>query len=132
MAMYPMENGMWNAIEALWNIRHVNRKYRIACSQVMLLDNQIRETKQRFLRCRSHDQMGTGYTLSLRLFTLENLRQVFFTYAVHQADLLETLQTEFVDLAGLPEWSDYLLSDPDICHHIADIDYDEEESSPYE
>ena len=131
--MYPIENGKWTAVEALWNIRHINRKYRIASSQVMLLDNQIRDVEQRILRCQSYEQMSTGYTLSLRLLTLENLRKMFFIYAGYQAELLETLQTEFVDLSGFPEWSDNLLRDPDISHHIADMDYEEdEESSPYE
>ena len=121
-----------NITEALWNIRHVNRKYRIASSQIMLLDNQIKESKERYLHSQSSAQQSYGYALSIRLYTLKNLRKMFFIYAAFQADLLEALHIGLVELSGLSEWGDHLLTDPDINRHVADTEYGEDDNLLFE
>ena len=115
----------YEIIEALWDIRHVNRKFRIASSQVQLLDNHIKEIKNRLQRYDFACQKNTGYCLGLRLLTLQNLRQKFFIYAGYQADLLESLQINFVELSGLPEWNNHLLTDPELSHYTADIELED-------
>ena len=70
--------------------------------------------------------MSFFYMLRLRLCTLENIRNRFYDYAVLQADELESLQLEFMELTGLHEWDDDLMQDADLAHHTVDIDFDED------
>ena len=106
----------------------INRKFRIAASQVLFVDNQIKDTEIRFYRTQNESKrrMSFFYMLRLRLCTLENIRNRFYDYAVLQADELESLQLEFMELTGLHEWDDDLLQDADLAHHIVDIDFDED------
>ena len=118
----------WSAENILRRIKNINRKFRIAASQVLFVDNQIKDTEVRFCRNKnvSGRRMSFSYILRLRLCTLENIRNRFYDYAVLQADELENLQLEFMERTGLHEWDDDLLDDADLAHQIADIDFDED------
>ena len=117
----------WSAEKILRRIKDINRKFRIAASQVLFVDNHIKDTEVRFYRNQnvSERRMSFSYILRLRLCTLENIRNRFYDYAVLQADELENLQLEFMERRGLHEWDDDLLHDADLAHHIAEIDFDE-------
>ena len=119
----------WSQEQALLRIKGVHRKLRIASSQVMLIDNKIKDTEVRFFRAQKDARRTSSfrYIVRLKLCTLENIRNKFYDYAVLQADELERLQLEFMERAGLHEWDDALVQDPDIVHHTADIDLDDDE-----
>ena len=118
----------WSAENILRRIKDINRKFRIAASQVLFVDNQIKDTEVRFYRTQNESKrrMSFFYMLRLRLCTLENIRNRFYDYVVLQVDELESLQLEFMELTGLHEWDDDLLQDTDLAHHIVDIDFDED------
>ena len=114
----------WSAENILRRIKDINRKFRIVASQVLFVDNQIKDTEVRFYRTQNESKrrMSFFYMLRLRLCTLENIRNRFYDYAVLQADELESLQLEFMELTGLHEWDDDLMQDADLAHHTVDID----------
>ena len=127
-------NCTWSEEQALLKIKAVNRKFRIASSQVMLIDNNIKEIEVRFFRTQNDGRRTSSYRyiLRLKLCALENLRNKFYDYAVLQADELERLQLEFMERARLHEWDDQLIQDPDLVHHIVDIDLDDDDDEDYD
>ena len=124
-ACYESYSITYDIIEALWEIRYVYRKYKIASTQVVLLNNYIRDMEEKIQDSSCTLLNSAQYCLGLRLSIVENLRKMFYIYAAHHADLLETLQIDFVELCGLSEWNNHLLTDPDARHYTAEITFEE-------
>ena len=111
---------LWNAMEALMEIREVNNKFQSACGQMILLDNQINDVEARYFRAVREGRKSYCYVLRMKLATLDNIRTMFFHYASSEWNHLEQLQLEFVEQTSLDEWTDELLG-PD-AGQLYDID----------
>ena len=56
-------------------------KYRTACKQVLLLNEQIEAVQCRYDRARTVNRRSFQYSLQLRIATLEEVRNAFYHYA---------------------------------------------------
>ena len=70
-------------------IQKLNKKFQLACSQIVLLNNNIDEITVRHRRAAGDNRKSYGYTLRLRLVTLEGIRNQFHKYAARMADILQ-------------------------------------------
>ncbi len=62
-------------------IRDMNKKFRLACSQLILINNMIEECEVRYHRAENANRRSFRYVLRLRLCTLEGVRNMFYEYA---------------------------------------------------
>jgi hypothetical protein len=86
-------------------IEHYNqlqRKFRKACSQVILLNNRIQDAQTRYDRAVGQRRKSFRYVGRLHLVTLEGVRNMIYEYASRAADELDALQDKLVFL-GLME-----------------------------
>lgn len=93
-------------------MRVLDKKFRRACKQIMLLNQCIEDKQTRYNRAHRNNQRSWRYTLRLQLATLEGMRNMFYEYAHKRADELEALQDAMVEAGMLSEteedleWSD--------------------------
>ena len=85
-------------------IQKLNKKFQLACSQIVLLNNNIDEITVRHRRAAGDNRKSYRYTLRLRLVTLEGIRNQFHKYAARVADILQYLQSKLYTECGLV-WS---------------------------
>ena len=85
-------------------IQKLNKKFQIACSQIVLLNNNIDEITVRHRRAAGDNRKSYRYTLRLTLVTLEGVRNQFHKYAARMADILQYLQSKLYTECGLV-WS---------------------------
>jgi hypothetical protein len=83
-----------------------DRKFRLACQQIRLLNHRIEEAQIRYDRAYTINQRSFRYTCRLQLATLEGMRNMFYEYACHRADELEVLQEELIGAGLISESSD--------------------------
>ena len=100
------------ASEMIYNIRDKNRKFRMACSQILQINNTIDENEVRYRRALTNNAKCYRYILRLKLCTLEGVRNQFYDYAYAKADELESLQLELWNKHGIV-WSEALESESD-------------------
>ena len=93
--------------ETIYKIRDMNRKFRLSCSQLILINNLIDETEVRYHRAQAAERRSYRYILRLKLCTLEGVRNMFYEYAYAQADVLEKMQLELYEKTGIA-WNDRL------------------------
>lgn len=74
----------------------IDRKFRKACSQIVLLNNEIEALQARYNRTMKNNRRSFRYSIRLRLATLEGIRNMFYEYASRMADELEELQERVV------------------------------------
>ena len=98
--------------ELIYRIRDLNRKFRLACSQLILINNLIDETEIRYNRSQAKNRRSYRYVLRLKLCTLEGTRNMFYEYAYAKADELEKMQLELYNKTGLA-WNDQLARETD-------------------
>ena len=96
--------------ELIYKIRDINKKFRVACSQLILLNNAIDEAEVRYHRAQAAERRSYRYTLRLKLCTLEGVRNMFYEYASSHADELEKLQLKLYEDTGIV-WNDTLAED---------------------
>ena len=93
--------------DMIYRIRDLNRKFRNACSQLILINNQIDETETRYNCSQAENRRSYRYILRLKLCTLEGVRNMFYEYAYAKADELEKMQLELYNKSGIA-WNDTL------------------------
>ena len=93
-------------------MRILDKKFRRACRQIVLLNNKLEGLQVRYDRAYKVNRRSFRYSIRLQLATLEGMRNMFYEYACRRADELEALQDQLVD-AGV-------MSDTE-----EDIDWDE-------
>ena len=93
--------------EMIFTIRDLNRKFRLSCSQLILINNLIDETEVRYHRAQAAERRSYRYILRLKLCTLEGVRNMFYEYAYANADKLEKLQLELYEKTAIA-WNDRL------------------------
>ena len=91
------------AIETVAYLKYSDRKFRRACQQVLLLNNQIADTQVHYDRAVNDQHRTYRYTLRLRLATLEGIRNMYHDYAVNKADELDELQDRLIEAGLLQE-----------------------------
>ena len=80
---------------------HTDRKFRLACKQVILLNNQIRDLKQRYKRCGKNDKRSFCCSLRLRMATFEGVRNMIYEYATEKCEEIEKMQDELVSVLDI-------------------------------
>jgi len=93
--------------ECIYKIRDLNRKFRLSCSQLILINNLIDETEVRYNRAQAVNRRSYRYILRLKLCTLEGVRNQFYEYAYAAADKLEKMQMDLYNKTGIA-WNDSL------------------------
>ncbi len=111
--------------ELTYKIRDLNRNFRRACSQLILINNLLDDTTVRYNRAVRDNLRTFKYVLRLRLCTLEGVRNAFYEYAYTRADILESLQTDLFNNYGVA-WNARLAEESD------DQQSDEEDREPLE
>ena len=81
----------------------LQKKFKKACSQVILLNNQILEAQIRYDRARENGQKSHRYLGRLKLATLEGVRNMIYRYAQERADQLDAMQDRLVAVGLLQE-----------------------------
>lgn len=98
--------------EMIYNIRDKNRKFRLACSQLVLMNNTIKEIEVRYQQALVNNSKCYRYVLRLKLCSLEGVRNQFYDYAYAKADELEQLQLQLYNKHGIM-WDETLEQDTD-------------------
>ncbi len=93
--------------ELIYKLRDMNRKFRLACSQLILINNLIEETEVRLQRAKVAGRHSHRYILRHKLITLEGISCMFYAYAYGRAEELEVLQQELYEETGIA-WNDEL------------------------
>ena len=96
----------------IYRIRDLNRKFRLACQQLILINSLIDETTMRYSRSQAENRCSYRYILRLKLCSLEGTRNMFYEYAYAKADQLEKMQLELFNRTGIA-WSDDLARESD-------------------
>ena len=98
--------------DMIYRIRDLNRKFRLACQQLILINSLIDETEMRYSRSQAENRRSYRYILRLKLCSLEGVRNMFYEYAYAKADQLEKMQLELFNRTGIA-WSDDLAQESD-------------------
>ena len=80
------------------DLRTADHKFRLACKQVILLNNQIRDLKHRYGRCAKRNQRAFRCSLRLRMATYEGIRNMIYEYATEKCEEIEKMQDELVSV----------------------------------
>ena len=90
-----------NTREEIYNIRQLNRKFRLCCDQLVRLNNLVEDAEIRYNRSQAENRRSYRYILRLKLCSLEGVRNMFYEYAHAQADILEKMQMDFYHRTGI-------------------------------
>ena len=101
-----------SAKETIYKIRDLDKKFRMACSQLVKLNNMIDEIEVRYFRAQAINRKSYRYVLRLRLYSIESIRNMFYEYAYAQADELEMMQIELYTKTGFV-WNDSVSEEND-------------------
>ena len=82
------------------DIRSLNRIFRLAIRQVILLNESIVHMKKRYQRACAVNRRSFRYTTRLNLAALEGTRNVYYEYASIKCDEIENLQEQLRELTG--------------------------------
>ena len=98
---------------SLSDLKTLNRKFRICCKQVILLNNEIEHLQQRIDTATKYHSHSFLYMTKLKLASVEGIRNVFFDYACDRATELDGLHNQLVsegvigedmELQDLEDW----------------------------
>ena len=78
-------------------------KFQKACSQVILLNNQITEAQIRYSRANKTGNKVYMYQGRLKLMTLEGVRNKIYEYAAKLADIIDEEQEKLVAMGLMEE-----------------------------
>ena len=90
-----------SAATQIHRIHNLYQKFRLACAQLVMLNNTIEDIDVRYDRASGENRKSYRYTLRLRLQTLEGVRNQFYKYANCMADILHELQLQLFNEAGI-------------------------------
>jgi len=75
-------------------IRALNKVFRRACSQVILLNHQIEAAKARYDRARAVKRLSFRYSNRLKLTSLQGVRNLIYEYACQKCEEIEMVQAK--------------------------------------
>ena len=87
--------------ELVAEISEVDRKFRRACKQVVILNSQITDLKLRYDRAASNQQRKWRCAIRLRLATIEGARNMFYEYASRKCEELEELNERLMECSDV-------------------------------
>ena len=83
--------------ELVSEMRQMDRKFKRACQQVILLNNRIKETQTKYDRAVRKRRRSFRYHNRLRQVTLEGVRNMFLEYANRHGDRLDEMQDRLME-----------------------------------
>ena len=89
-------------ISAIEHYTQLQNKFQKACSQVILLNNQIQNAQIRYNRASQKGCKPFMYVERVTLMTMEGVRNAFYEYAARLADVIDEEQQKLVAM-GLME-----------------------------
>ena len=94
------------AFELILKIRHVDRKFRRARKQIVVLNNRIESLIVRFDRSTQQKRKSFRYATRMQVATIEGVRNMFYEYARRQCEDMDDLQEKLKELTG-EEYDDF-------------------------
>ena len=82
--------------QLLCNLKQMNKKFRLACKQVVLMNNEIEYIQNRYDRAVDSGSRSFCYFLRLKIATLEGMRNLFYDYVSQHADKLDDLHLKLL------------------------------------
>ena len=82
--------------QLLCSLKQMNKKFRLACKQVVLMNNEIEYLQNRYDRAVDCCNRSFRYFLRLKIATLEGIRNMFYDYASQNADKLDALHVKLL------------------------------------
>ena len=107
-------------------LKEMEVKFKRACTQVVLLNNQLDEWKIRCERAVKAKNQAFGYNLRLKMSVAESVRLMFYEYASRKADEITMLKCQLYGPDYHEEEEDYDTASED---DDEDEDYDNEEEN---
>ena len=90
----------------LLKYRQMQKKFRHACRQVVLLNNRISDVQLRYDRAVKANKRSWRYVTRLNLASIEGVRNMFYEYACRRADELDQMQDRLINAGVILEnWS---------------------------
>ena len=84
-------------------LRVLDRKYRRACRQAVILNNKFTEIQARYNRARKEDRKSFRHTLCLQLVTTKGVRNMYYEYARRRAKELEAIHDQLLSVGVLSD-----------------------------
>ena len=77
-------------------LKQLNKKFRLSCDQVVLMNNEIEYMQNRYDRAVEVSRRSFRYFLRLKIATMEGIRNMFYEYACRKADELDALHEQLL------------------------------------
>lgn len=84
-------------------IQELERKFQLACKQVLLLNNMYEKLQQRHKIAKQFENNTIGFNIRLQLTTLEEVRSAYYKYCFEKADILDNMFTQMVENGEIDE-----------------------------
>lgn len=72
-------------------LKQMNKKFRLSCNQVVILNNEIEYLQNRYDMAVAAQNRSFRYFLRLKIATLEGVRNMIYEYACRHADQLDAM-----------------------------------------
>ena len=92
--------------DLILKIRHVDRKFRRARAQIVILNNRIEALLVRYKRSARDKRKSLNNAGRLQIATVEGVRNMYYEYAKQQCEVMDELQTALKDITGA-EYDDF-------------------------
>lgn len=99
--------------QMIQEMRQMDKRFKLVCRQLVLMNNQIAEVKKRYERAVANNRRSFRYQHRLRLVTLEGVRNMFWEYAQDRADRLDDMQDKLMEDYDI-DWDDVAEEEDDI------------------
>lgn len=77
-------------------LKQMNKKFRLCCSQVVLLNNEIEYLQNRYDQAVADQRRSFRYFLRLKIATMEGVRNMLYEYACRRADQLDAMHEQLL------------------------------------
>lgn len=77
-------------------LKQMNKKFRMSCNQVVLLNNEIEYLQIRYDQSVADHRRSFRYFLRLKIATLEGVRNMLYEYACRRADQLDAMHEQLL------------------------------------
>jgi len=77
-------------------LKQMNKKFRLSCNQVVILNNEIEYLQNRYDKAVEDHRRSFRYFLRLKIATLEGVRNMIYEYACRRADQLDTMHEQLL------------------------------------
>ena len=77
-------------------LKQMNKKFRLSCNQVVLLNNEIEYLQIRYDQSVADHRRSFRYFLRLKIATLEGVRNMLYEYACRRADQLDQMHEQLL------------------------------------